>query len=227
MDHDAGKFHSFQIGKNKICLNAAFAFLMFVIYGLYRFKSLIHLKHSIMTKQIIAVLVSAVILFLWQFLSWSMLGVHQSEFKYTANQDKILEALNENLAEEGTYMLPGVPPGSSMEQEQALMEAHAGKPWVSVTYHKSMSTAMGMKLIRAFLADVVAAFLLIWVLMKFENRNLGTVLLSSIAVGLVGYITIPYLNSIWFETNSMGYLIDAVVQWGVVGLWLGWWLPRS
>jgi len=45
-------------------------------------------------------------------------------------------------------------------------------------------------------------------------------------VGLIGYLTIPYLNSIWFETNSIGHLIDAFVSWGLVGIWLGWWLPR-
>jgi hypothetical protein len=180
-----------------------------------------------MTKQIIAVLVSAVIIFLWQFLSWSMLGVHQSEFQYTANQDKVLEALTELLGEEGTYMLPTVPPGSSMEEEQAMMKAYEGKPWAHVTYHKTFSSAMGMNLVRGFLADVFAAFFLVWVLMRLEKRNLTMILVASLAVGLVGYLTIPYLNSIWFETGSLGYLIDAVVQWGVVGLWLGWWLPRK
>jgi hypothetical protein len=46
-------------------------------------------------------------------------------------------------------------------------------------------------------------------------------------VGGIGYLTIPYLNSIWFDNNSMGYLIDWLVQWGVVGAWLGWWLTRK
>ena len=180
-----------------------------------------------MTKQIIAVLVSAILLFLWQFLSWAMLGIHQSEFKYAPNQDKILEFLAENLGEEGTYMLPGVPPGTAMDQEQALIKPYEGKPWAHISYHKSLSMAMGMSLVRGFVADLAAAFLLIWLLMKIENRNLFTVLSGSLAVGLVGYLTIPYLNSIWFETDSLGYLIDAVAQWGLVGLWLGWWLPRG
>lgn len=179
-----------------------------------------------MTKQIIAVLVSAVILFLWQFLSWSMLGIHQSEFKYAPNQEKILEALGQYLDEEGTYMLPGVPPGTPMDQEQALMQAHEAKPWAHISYHKSFNTAMGMSLFRGFVTDVVAAFLLVWLLLKIEKRNLSTVLLASIAIGFIGFLTIPYLNSIWFETKSIGYLIDSVVQWGVVGLWLGWWLPK-
>jgi hypothetical protein len=180
-----------------------------------------------MTKQVIAVLVSAIILFLWQFLSWSVLGVHQSEFKYTPNEEKILEFLAETLGEEGTYMLPGVPPGTSMEQEQALMQAHEGKPWAHISYHQSMSMAMGMNLVRGFAADLFAAFLLVWLLLKFEDRKLSTILTASIAVGLTGFLTISYLNSIWFETSSLGYLIDTVVQWGVVGLWLGWWLPRG
>jgi hypothetical protein len=50
---------------------------------------------------------------------------------------------------------------------------------------------------------------------------------ASIAVGIIGYLTIPYLNTIWFETSSMGYLVDALVQWGLVGVWLGWYLPRN
>jgi F0F1-type ATP synthase assembly protein I len=179
-----------------------------------------------MAKQIVAVLVSALILFLWQFLSWSILGVHQSEFKYTPNQDKILAALSEHLSEAGVYMIPGVPPGSSFEQEQALMESHAGQPWASVNYRKSYNPAMGMNLVRGFVADVLAAFFLVWLLMRLQQRNFRNILLGALSVGLIGYLTIPYLNSIWFETNSMGYLLDAAAQWGLVGLWLGWWLPR-
>ncbi len=180
-----------------------------------------------MTKQLIGTLVSAVILFIWQFLSWSALQVHKSEFTYTPNQDSIMQSLSKYLTEEGTYMLPGVPPGSGYEQEQALMESQAGKPWATVSYHKSMSTAMGMNMLRGFAIDIVAAFFLVWLLLKFADLNLKTALMSAVAVGFIGYLTIPYLNSIWFEGDSIGYLIDAVVPWSVVGVWLGWWLPRK
>jgi hypothetical protein len=50
---------------------------------------------------------------------------------------------------------------------------------------------------------------------------------ACVAVGIIGYLTIPYLNSVWFEGSSMGYLVDALVQWGLVGAWLGWWLPKK
>jgi len=84
-----------------------------------------------------------------------------------------------------------------------------------------------MSMFRGFAVDIISAFLLIWLLLKIEKRPLSTVLLSSLAVGLIGYFTIPYLNSVWFETKSLGYLIDSVAQWGLVGVWLGWWLNRK
>jgi hypothetical protein len=180
-----------------------------------------------MKKQLVATIVGGLILFIWQFLSWSMLPVHQSEYGYTPNQDKIMEVLTQNLTEEGTYMIPGVPPGSTQEQAQAAMDAGAGKPWASISYHKSMNTAMGMNMFRGFVVDLLAMYLLIWLLMKFSNLSMVTSIQASIAVGIIGYLTIPYLNTIWFETSSMGYLVDALVQWGLVGVWLGWYLPRN
>lgn len=180
-----------------------------------------------MRKQIIATVVGALILFIWQFLSWALVGVHQSEFRYTANQDQIMETLNQNLSEAGTYMIPGVPPGSSHEDETALMEAAAGKPWATISYHKSMNTNMGLNMIRAFVIDLVSAWFLIWILMKFANLSVMTSVQASLFVGFIAYLTIPYLNSIWFEGNSIGYVIDAIVQWGLVGLWSGWWLTRK
>jgi len=179
-----------------------------------------------MKKQLIATLVGAAILFVWQFLSWALLPVHKSEFGHTPNQDKIMEFLNQNLSEEGTYMLPMSPPGSSPEQEAALMESSAGKPWASISYHRSFSMAMGMNMFRGFAADLLAAWLLVWLLMQFQTVTLRSAVQASVAVCVFGYLTISYLNSVWFESNSMGFLVDALASGGLLGLWLGWWLPR-
>ncbi|MBL7808004.1 MAG: hypothetical protein JNN28_09330 [Saprospiraceae bacterium] len=180
-----------------------------------------------MKKQLVSIIVGGLILFIWQFVSWALIPIHKSEYGYTPNQDKIMEALSQNLTEEGTYMLPGINPSLSREAVEAEMAAHEGKPWASVTYHKSMSNAMGMNMFRGFAIDLVAIYLLIWLLMKIPNLTLGTSVQASVAIGVIAYLTIPYLNSIWFETNSLEHLIDAVVQWGLVGAWLGWYLPRN
>jgi hypothetical protein len=155
-----------------------------------------------------------------------MLGIHKDEFTYTANQQQILDCLALNLTEEGTYMLPGVPPGTPKDQEQAMMEQNGGKPWASVSYHKSMSANMGVNMFRGFAVDIVALLLLIWILARIQNNNLVNCVQASVFIGLIAYLTIPYTNSIWFETNSMPDLIDAVVSWAICGTWLGYWMNR-
>lgn len=177
-----------------------------------------------MKNQLIGALVAAVILFIWQFLSWGMLNLHGSQMGYTPNQDTILTVLSANL-EDGQYFIPRAPDGATADQQQAMMEGSIGKPWAYVVYHSSMSNNMGMNMIRGFAVDFLAAFLLCWMLLKMANLDFKTCILSSIAIGLIGYFTINYMNSIWFEGNSLPDLMDAVVQWGLCGAWLGWWLP--
>ena len=195
---------------------------MFNIFALHFFNKT---KIIVMKKQLIATLVGGLILFLWQFLSWTVLNVHGAEYQYTANQDTIMTTLARNL-KEGSYMLPQPPKGSSSEEQKAFMETSAGKPWASISYHESFEGNMGMNMFRAIVVDLLAVFLLVWLLLKFASLDFKTVLLSSLTVGAIAYLTIPYLNSIWFESNTIGYLVDLVAQWGLLGVWLGWWLTR-
>lgn len=179
-----------------------------------------------MKNQLIATLVGALILFFWQFLSWSALNIHGAEQSYTPQQEKVLQALSDVNLEEGHYFLPTVPPGSSASEHQAVMEANNGKPWARLSYYSKMETNMGMNLFRGFVIDLLAVFLLTWILMQFSTVNLTNGVMASLAVGIIGYTTIPYLNSIWFDTPTIGYIIDTFVQWGLVGIWLGWFLKK-
>lgn len=72
-----------------------------------------------MKKQLIAIFVGGLILFIWQFLSWAAIPIHKSTYGYTPNQDKILEVLSQNLTEDGVYHLPYPAPGTSQEQAEA------------------------------------------------------------------------------------------------------------
>ena len=50
-----------------------------------------------MRNQIVATLVAALILFIWQFLSWGLINIHASEMSYTPKQDSVLQFLSQNL----------------------------------------------------------------------------------------------------------------------------------
>lgn len=179
-----------------------------------------------MSKTLIASVVGGLILFIWQFLSWSMLNLHGSQLTYTPDQEKILQTLGEHL-DEGSYFLPTVAPGAPAADREKLQAEAIGKPWAQIKYHKAFSMNMTSNMLRGFLVNVVSVFLMCWILMKIPDLDFMTVLLSSLAVGFTGYLTISYINHVWFETNSLPELIDTVAQWGICGLFLGWFLTRK
>ncbi len=178
-----------------------------------------------MKNHLIGALVASLILFVWQFLSWSLLNLHNPQMQYTPAQDAILEVLATTELSEGQYYIPRLPDGASAAEREAYYQEQVGKPWALISYHSSMKMSMGMNMLRGFVVDFLAAFLLIWVLLKMTKLDMKTALFSSLAIGLIGYLTINYLNTIWFEVSSIADLVDAILQWGLVGLWLGWYLP--
>jgi len=178
-------------------------------------------------KQAIPIIGTALIIFIWQFLTWAALGIHNEEYGYVENQDQILTLLKESGMKEGKYFLPFVPEGSSAQEAEAVMTTNQGKPWAQIHYRESMVTNMPMNMLRGFVIDIVAAILLIWILTQFAELNMMKAIVGSLAVGTIGYLTIPYLNSIWFDNNTMALLLDTGVQWLLVGAFLGWALNRK
>ena len=183
-----------------------------------------------MKKWLIGSLVGAIIVFAWQFLSWTMLGIHDAEAKYSPAQDSILNYLSSTLKEDGIYMLPTVPPGSSMDEMNALGEKMNGKPWATVMYKSSYENGMTMPMIRGFLIDLFLVFSLIYILTRGGIPTGMRVFAGSVALGFFTWLWGPYTNHNWYQVPMeaiSGHLIDGVIAWGLVGLWLGWWLNRK
>jgi len=179
-----------------------------------------------MKKLLIGAIIGSIILFILQFLSWGAMNLHGNESSYTDKQDTILQVLSQNL-KEGAYMLPATPKDASHEEMEKLMEESVGKPWAIIQYHESMKGGMGMNMFRGFIVDLIAVLLLGWLLLKFANLNFQTSVLASWAVGFIGYFTVTYTHAIWFEEKTLMHLVDVVIQWGIVGSWLGWWFTRK
>jgi len=168
------------------------------------------------------------ILFFWQFLSWQAINLHSAEMEYTPKQGEIMAALAGLELEPGTYAIPQHDHSEKdMEKIEAHYKSYEGKPWAQISYKENFSMNMGMNMFRGAIIDFVAAFFLIWILMKFENRDMKNCVMASLAVGVIGYLTIPYLNSIWFEGNTLGHIFDAIVPWTLSGAFLGWFLNRK
>ena len=183
-----------------------------------------------MKKWLIGSLVGAVLIFAWQALSWMVLNLHKDAAKYSPAQESIMSNLSSTITEEGAYMIPTTPPGSSMKQHQELAEQMKGKPWASIIYHKSFKYDMVMSMIRGFLVDFVIVLLLVVLLTKGGLPGFSGVVTGSLAVGVITFLWGPYTGHVWYDMPwgmIQGDMIDAVVAWGLCGIWLGWWLNKK
>ena len=183
-----------------------------------------------MKKWLIGSLVGAILVFAWQFLSWSLLGIHNGSMKYHPSQDSIISYLSSTLKEDGAYMLPTAPPGTSEKVKQELMKQSEGKPWVSLIYHSKFEVKMTMQMIRGFLVDLFLVFSLIYILTRGGIPPPMRVFAGSVAAGLFSFLWGPYTGHNWFDLPMemiQGDLIDALAAWGICGIWLAWWLNKK
>lgn len=181
-----------------------------------------------MKKIIIGALVGGIIVFICQTLSWTILDLHRPANQYTAKQDEIMQYLSGQFSEDGSYFLPNYPPGSSNEVMEQYMQAAVGKPWAVVSYHKEMKANMGMNITRNLIVDILMVGLFCWILSTVGNPKFSTIFMISLLTGIIVFINVPYTGHIWYETFDINaYLIDALVAWGLTGLWLGWLYGRK
>jgi hypothetical protein len=183
-----------------------------------------------MKKWLIGSIVGAILLFVWQFLSWTMLNLHSGEAKYTPAQDSVLQVLSSTLKENGMYFLPTTKPGADMKEDEEIRKNLAGKPFALITYNTSFSEDMAMPMIRGFLICLSLVLLLMYVLTSSGTPTAMRIFVSSLAVGFITWLAGPYLMHNWFQSpieSTTGHLIDGIAGWGIVGLWLAWWLNRK
>ena len=176
-----------------------------------------------MKKLLIGALVGGIILFICQFLSWTVLNLHYNAYQYTDKQDAIMNAISSQLEKEGQYMLPSLPPDATREQHEAAMKTMAGKPWALVQYHQSMDMNMGSNMIRGLIVDMLIVGFFCALISRMNALNFIAIFISALFIGMIVLFNVPYTNHIWFKGfDLMAYFIDCIVGWALIGIWLGW-----
>lgn len=181
-----------------------------------------------MKKTIIGSLVSAIIIFIWQFLSFALLNLHKPAQQYTEKQDAIMSFLNSQAVKEGGYFIPGLPDNATWDDHMKEAKTTEGKPWAIIQYHEKMENNMAMNMIRGFLVNFVIVFLFCWLIGKIANPGFATILKGALAVGIIAFLNEPYTNFIWYKSFDIwASFLDAIMMWGLAGIWLGWYLRRE
>lgn len=181
-----------------------------------------------MKRTLIGAIVGALVIFIWQFLSFTALKLHYASTQYTPKQDAILSFMKEQNLADGGYFLPNVEKNATSEQYEALGERMDGNPWMRIEYHNRFDQNMVMNMVRGFLVNIVIVYLFIILLQRMGQFTRGHVISAAIITGLIVFLNASYTNHIWYQTADVwAHLLDAVIAWGLTGAWLGWWLRRG
>ena len=181
-----------------------------------------------MKKILFGALVGGLIIFIWQFLSFAAINFHEPAQQYTEKEQAILDFFKSQNLEEGGYVIPGVPPGASKEEYESKMKTAVGQPWASIQYHDSWEDNMIMNMIRGFVVNVIVVYFFCWFVRRMNAPSFSNIFTGALVTGLIIFLNAPYVNHIWYDSFDIwAFLMDYVVSWGLVGLWLGWYLTRN
>ncbi|MEE9450979.1 MAG: hypothetical protein V3V72_13100 [Ignavibacteriaceae bacterium] len=181
-----------------------------------------------MNKLIVPSLITAVVVFIWIFISWTLLPWHNVDIKSIKDQ-VLLEQMKESLTEPGIYLYPGETEDESDAAMQEWSDQYKAGPLVHFMVYNPEGTEwnMVMPLIKSFVINFIAAFIAGVLLMMTlaQNPSFWRRVIFVMLLGMFAAFVGPFIEWNWwsFPTGySMIIAIDLCVTWFIAGLVLAW-----
>ncbi len=181
-----------------------------------------------MNRLIVPALLAAVVVFIWMFISWAVIGWHNIDMKSIKDQ-AVIEQMKTSLTEPGIYLYPGEPESETDAGVEEWTKKYEAGPVVSfMVYNPAGFSPMNPSLfIKSFVINFISAFLAGVLLMMTLAQNpsfwrrVTFVTLLGLFAGFIG----PFVDWNWWSIPT-GYTIIGVVDYGVTwffaGLVLAW-----
>jgi len=185
-----------------------------------------------MKKVIIATIVGTLIYFAWLSLSWMALGLHNNTIKHSPAQDSIMRMLENNIKESGVYIVPTTDPQSpnARDKEMELYKERLGKPWAMVLYNTTFDGFNASQMIMGLLYNLIAVLVVTLVIYNGAFGSFGARFIVAMGFGIVTIVSTKLTEMNFWEFPwhfIAGDILDILLAWTFIGLWLGWYLGRK
>ncbi len=182
-----------------------------------------------MNRLIVPALITAVVVFIWMFISWAVIGWHYIDIEELPNGDAIAEQMKESINEPGIYIYPGYPEdGDDADMEEWTSKYQAGPLVNFMVYNPAGADPMDpMQFIKSFIINFIAAFIagVLLMMTMAQNPTYWRRVIFVMMLGLFAAFVGPFIEWNWwsFPTGySMVNAIDLCVTWFIAGLVLAW-----
>ena len=181
-----------------------------------------------MKQIILPSLLGAVVIFVWSFISWTIIGWHNIDLKNFPDQTEIMH-MKAVMHEPGIYIYPREPQSTDDAAMQKWFEQYKAGPLVNFMVYNPNGEDWDMvtPMVRSFLIYFISAFIASMLLMMTLAQNPGFlrrvvfVMMLGLFAGFVG----PFIEWNWWKF-PFGYtivgVIDFCVTWFIAGLVLAW-----
>ena len=176
----------------------------------------------------LAILVSAVAIWMTSAIVWMALPHHRSDFRQLPNESSVRQALSHPAVAPGGYVIPWVDPKEA--QSEAGKKKYADGPIAFLTVVPSTFPAMGPKLVLSFVFYLGVGVLVAYL----TGRTLGVgteflpVLRVAGTIAFASYGLAVVQESIWFGrpwSTTLKTFFDALLYAVVTGAIFGWLWP--
>jgi hypothetical protein len=126
-----------------------------------------------MNKLIVPSLLTAVVVFIWMFISWMVIGWHNVDIKNLPDGDALAEQMKQSINEPGIYLYPGQPEDESDAGMDAWTARYKTGPNVNfMVYNPVGADPMDpMLFVKSFVINFIAAFIAGVLLMMTLAQN--------------------------------------------------------
>lgn len=177
-----------------------------------------------MKKTIIGGLLGGAVLFLWGWLAWLALPLHEASMRPLPSDEPVVAALQASIPEKGFYVFPAMPKGASDAQMEVWKQKYQRGPVGAVIFSPSGGDPMMTSQIApGLLINLLAGLLAAWFLSR--STAVASGYLARVAYcGMLGiFISLTTYAMMW---NWMGFppdftaamIADALLGWILAGL---------
>ena len=157
-------------------------------------------------KCLVAGVAAALVAFVWASLSWMVLPWHMAQFQHFKDNKQVAQVLTDNTNGSGLYVFPCkvMDPKNGIDKPFVFVSLHA--PGASMS---DMPMSMAMELGIQMLSFVIIAFLLSATTLLCPKKQLGFVVLASLAGSMFCLMDSIWWHMPWAYTGLM--LFDQIV----------------
>ncbi len=186
-------------------------------------------------RLLIAAIIGGIVMFIWSAVAHMALPIGEMGMKVAVEQDAALSAIQASATQgEGVYMLPTFAPERMSDKAfvEAFQQQYKSSPYALVIWQPGgnpVIASMVPNLIKQLANDLIAAFLLAWVL-ALGAFGFGKRLMVAGVMALFAWIAIslPHWNWFMFPTAfTVGTLLEQLIGWLLAGAAIAWWLARD